>query len=295
MNLLQQTDTLQRFIFEHAAVRGEIVHLDATWRAVLERADYPPLLRDLLGEMMAAAVLLSATLKFSGSLVMQMQGSGPIKLLVVECTSDMTMRAIAKWSGELHGADMQTLLGDGRFVMSIDRSSEGQQSYQGIVSLEGSSVAEVLQNYMLRSEQLDTYLWLAADESCASGMLLQKLPGKTSEDADAWNRAVQLGSTITHAELLALPAVEIIHRLYHEEDIRMFEVSPVSFRCSCSRERVSDMLRMLGLAEVHSIIDERGSVEVDCEFCNRHYHFDSVDAEQLFAADVVAQMNLTRH
>ena len=295
MNLLQQTDTLQRFIFEHAAVRGEIVHLDATWRAVLERADYPPLLRDLLGEMMAAAVLLSATLKFSGSLVMQMQGSGPIKLLVVECTSDMTMRAIAKWSGELNGPDMQTLLGDGRFVMSIDRSPEGQQSYQGIVSLEGSSVAEVLQNYMLRSEQLDTHLWLAADGSCASGMLLQKLPGKASEDADAWNRAVQLGSTITHAELLALPAVEIIHRLYHEEDIRMFEVSPVSFRCSCSRERVSDMLRMLGLAEVHAILDERGSVEVDCEFCNRHYHFDSVDAEQLFAADVVAQMNLTRH
>ena len=295
MNLLQQTDTLQRFIFEHAAVRGEIVHLDATWRAVLERADYPTLLRDLLGEMMAAAVLLSATLKFSGSLVMQMQGSGPIKLLVVECTSDMTMRAIAKWSGELHGPNMQTLLGDGRFVMSIDRSPEGQQSYQGIVSLEGSSVAEVLQNYMLRSEQLETYLWLAADESRASGMLLQKLPGKTSEDADAWNRAVQLGSTITQAELLALPAIEIIHRLYHEEDIRMFEVSPVSFRCSCSRERVSDMLRMLGLAEVRSILDERGSVEVDCEFCNRHYHFDSVDAEQLFAADVVAQMNLTRH
>ena len=295
MNLLQQTDTLQRFIFEHAAVRGEIVHLDATWRAVLERADYPPLLRDLLGEMMAAAVLLSATLKFSGSLVMQMQGSGPIKLLVVECTSDMTMRAIAKWSGELHGPGMQTLLGDGRFVMSIDRSPEGQQSYQGIVSLEGSSVAEVLQNYMLRSEQLETYLWLAADGSRASGMLLQKLPGKTSQDADAWNRAVQLGSTITQAELLALPAIEIIHRLYHEEDIRMFEVSPVSFRCSCSRERVSDMLRMLGLAEVRSILDERGSVEVDCEFCNRHYHFDSVDAEQLFAADVVAQMNLTRH
>jgi len=291
---LNTPDTLQRFVFEQAPVRGEIVHLDATWRAVLDRHDYPPVLRELLGELMAAAALLSATLKFSGSLIMQMQGTGPVKLLVVECNSDMTLRATATWEGELISPRLADLLGGGRFAITIDPQQVGQ-SYQGIVDLEGDSVAEVLQNYMTRSEQLDTRLWLAADAGHAAGMLLQRLPSNAHDDDEAWNRAQILGGTVTRGELLALPAVEVVRRLYHEEDVRLFESSPVSFRCSCSRERVTDMLRMLGYDEVKSVVAEQGSVEVDCEFCNRHFGFDAVDVEQIFAAEVVTPASSARH
>lgn len=288
------SDSLQRFLLENTPVRGEIVHLDATWRAVLERRSYPVRLQSLLGEMMAAAALLSATLKFDGSLIMQMQGSGPVKLLVVEATSGQTLRATAKWDGEIPQGDLSALLGAGRFVISIVPEG-GAQTYQGIVAIEGDSVARVLEHYMEQSEQLETRIWLASDSRKAAGMLLQKLPASPSQDADAWNRATQLGGTIKPEELLALPAAKIIHRLYHEEDVRVFDPRPVAFRCSCSRDRVTSMLRMLGREEVQSIIEERKSVEVDCDFCGRHYAFDAVDAEQVFAADLVTPAGPTKH
>jgi molecular chaperone Hsp33 len=287
-------DSLRRFLIEATPVRGEIAHLDATWRAVLERRRYPPPLEKLLGEMMAAAALLSATLKFDGSLIMQMQGSGPVQLLVVEATSEHTLRATAKWEGELPDGNLKALLGDGRFVISIVPES-GKQTYQGVVDLQGETIAEVLEHYMAQSEQLETRLWLASDSKQAGGMLLQKLPATADTDADAWNRAIRLGATIRREELLALPATEIIRRLYHEEDVRVFEPRPVSFRCSCSRDRVTSMLRMLGHDEVRSILQERGSVEVDCEFCGRHYSFDSVDAEQVFAAEHITRAQPTKH
>ena len=288
------SDSLQRFLLESTPVRGEIVHLDATWRAVLERRRYPAPLQSLLGDMMAAAALLSAILKFEGSLIMQMQGNGPVQLLVVEATSEHTLRATAKWEGELAQGNVTELLGAGRFVISIVPSG-GKQTYQGIVAIEGDSIAQVLEHYMAKSEQLETRLWLASDSQQAAGMLLQKLPAAPTQDEDAWNRAKQLGETIRREELLSLPAREIIRRLYHEEDVRVFESRPVAFRCSCSRERVTSMLRLLGHDEVKSIIAERNTVEVDCEFCGRHYTFDAVDAEQVFAADVITRARPTKH
>jgi molecular chaperone Hsp33 len=288
------SDSLQRFLLESTPVRGEIVHLDATWRAVLERRTYPAPLQALLGDMMAAAALLSAILKFEGSLIMQMQGNGPVQLLVVEATSEHTLRATAKWEGELAKGNVTELLGAGRFVISIVPSGD-KQTYQGIVAIEGESIAQVLEHYMAKSEQLETRLWLASDSKQAAGMLLQKLPAAPTQDADAWNRATQLGETIRREELLSLPAREIIRRLYHEEDVRVFESRPVAFRCSCSRERVTSMLRMLGHDEVRSIIAERKTVDVDCEFCGRHYTFDAVDAEQVFAADVITRVQPTKH
>ena len=288
------SDSLQRFLLESTPVRGEIVHLDATWRAVLERRRYPAPLQSLLGDMMAAAALLSAILKFEGSLIMQMQGNGPVQLLVVEATSEHTLRATAKWEGDLAQGNVTELLGAGRFVISIVPSG-GKQTSQGIVAIEGDSIAQVLEHYMAKSEQLETRLWLASDSQQAAGMLLQKLPAAPTQDEDAWNRAKQLGETIRREELLSLPAREIIRRLYHEEDVRVFESRPVAFRCSCSRERVTSMLRLLGHDEVKSIIAERNTVEVDCEFCGRHYTFDAVDAEQVFAADVITRPQPTRH
>lgn len=288
------SDSLQRFLLEGTPVRGEIVQLDATWRAVLERRDYPQPLEALLGEMMAAGALLSATLKFEGALIMQMQGDGPVRLLVVEATSEHTLRATAKWEGEVPSGGIRELLGNGKFVITIAPES-GKQAYQGVVALEGETVAEVLEHYMAKSEQLATRLWLASDTARAGGLLLQQLPGHPDHDPDAWNRATMIGETITKRELLDLPARNIIHRLYHQEDIRLFEERPTAFRCSCTRERVTSMLRLLGSEEVRSILDEQGKIEVACEFCGRQYVFDAVDAEQVFATDFQTSAGQTKH
>ena len=288
-------DSLQRFIFENAPIRGEIVHLDATWQAVLERREYPAPVRQILGELMAAAALLTSTIKFDGRLIMQVQGNGPVKLMVVECTSDRTMRALAQWDDDVPTAPLSQLVGDGQLAVTIDPKN-AKESYQAIVSLEGMTVAEAFENYFARSEQLDTRLWLAADSHQAAGMLLQRLPDdRVDDDDDSWNRAIHLGATITPDELLGLSVREIVHRLYHEEDIRLFSRTPVSFRCSCSRLRVEAVLRMLGPDEVHSILAEQGAVSVDCEFCGHHYEFDPVDAEQLFASTLSAGASPTRH
>jgi molecular chaperone Hsp33 len=292
--MITSPDCLHRFVFDGAPVRGEIVHLDATWRAVRDRHDYPLALRSVMGELMAAAALLSSTIKFTGSLILQVQGSGPVKLLVVECTSDQTMRATAKWDEPLPDGDFRALVGSGRFVITI-APEDAKQTYQGVVSLEGTDVAGALEHYMATSEQLETRMWLASSAEHAAGMLLQRLPGDKEGDSDTWNRAIQLTQTVTSHELLKLPAREIIHRLYHQEDIRLFEPRVMSFRCSCSHERVVNMLRLLGRDEVLSIIDERGEVEVNCEFCNRHYRFDPVDAEQIFAAEIVTRAGHTKH
>ena len=288
-----QADTLHRFLFEHAPIRGERVHLDASWRTVMERHDYPPLLRRLMGELTAAAVLLAATLKLQGSLVLQIQGKGAIKLLVVECTGDLQLRATAKWDGELRGT-LPELVGDGRFVIMLDPKN-GAQAYQGIVELEGETVAEILQHYMARSEQLETRLWLAADEQGAAGILLQKLPEREAQDADAWQRVTHLAGTVRREELLQLPTEELLHRLYHEEDVRLFAAQNVSFHCACTRDKVAAMLRMLGREETESMLAERGSIEIYCEFCNQRYEFDAVDAALIFADSIAIPGGDTRH
>lgn len=289
------SDSLQKFIFEHAQIRGSIVQLGATWQAVLERHEYPPAIKNILGELMASAALLATTLKFEGSLIMQIQGDGAVNLLVVECNSDLTLRAMAQWDKDaIDGlSTLRELAGDGRFVITID-PKESRQTYQGIVELTGTTVAETLQHYMETSEQLATRLWLTTENNQAAGMLLQKLPGNHDADMDAWDRAVLLAATVKSDELL-LPPEKILHRLYHEEDVRLFEPVPVSFRCTCSRERVVGMLRMIGHDEVSATLKQEGIVEVTCQFCNRQYRFDAVDAEQVFAGDVIAPAPSTRH
>ena len=296
------TDTLQRFMFENAPVRGEFVHLESSWRSVLDRHEYPDVLRNLMGELSAAAVLLAATLKLQGALILQIQGKGPIKLLVVECSGagELQLRATAKWSGDLVQGSVAELIGKGVFVITLD-PKDGKQVYQGIVELEGKSVAEMLENYMARSEQLETRLWLAADEHCAAGMLLQKLPeqpdqpGRPAQDADTWQRATLLANTLKPEELLRESAQTLVHRLYHEDDIRLFEAQPVIFHCSCSRHNVGQMLKMLGSDEVHAILEERGVIEVFCEFCNQRYEFDKIDAELMFVEAIVQPGSEARH
>lgn len=293
-----QPDSLHRFLFEQAPIRGELVHLDAAWRSVVDRHDYPEVLRNIMGELAAAAVLLAATLKLNGSLVLQIMGKGAVKLLVVECSGDMQLRATAKWSGELLQSNFAELIGDGQFVITLD-PKDGGQPYQGIVDTVGASVAEIMQNYMSQSEQLETHMWLAANGQHAAGLLLQKLPDadnhSASIDADAWRRAVILADTVKQDELLQLPAKSLIQRLYHEDDIRLFDAQGVTFNCTCSSEKVAKLLHMLGRVEIESILEERGSIEVHCEFCNQRYEFDKVDAEMIFIDAIIPPLSGFKH
>lgn len=294
---MQDHDTLCRFVFENAPVRGQVVRLNASWRAVLEQRNYPDVVRDTLGEFLAAAVLLSSTIKFSGSMIMQVRGEGPITLLVAECTPQHTFRGLAKWHGAIAPAPLNELTGAGQMVITID-PGEDMERYQGIVALEGGDVAQALGHYLRQSEQLQTQLWLAADEHGAVGMLLQRLPANAAHadfDTDLWNRVLQLAGTATTAELLSLDNAQLLRRLFHEEDLRIFETEPVTFRCTCSRERVRNMLRALGREEVEGIIEEQGSVSVTCEYCNQTYVFDPIDAAEIFSGDSTPNVPTTKH
>ncbi|MEW5972280.1 MAG: Hsp33 family molecular chaperone HslO [Pseudomonadota bacterium] len=292
---MSERDLLHRFIFTHAedeyvpgtpqasyagGARGELVQLEAAWQSILSRSDYPPAVARLLGETAVAAVLLAATLKIDGKLTLQVQGEGTVHLLVMQVTSERELRGLARWHGEVEGEGL-ALMGDGRLVMTIE-TARGER-YQGIVPLEGASLAQALEGYFARSEQLPTRLWLEAGPTRAAGLLVQKMPGHDSpQDDEDWNRIVALSETVSAEELLELPAETLLHRLYHEEDRRVFEPESVRFACSCSRERVAEMLRSLGQDEVEDILAEQGRIEVHCEFCNAGYTFDAVDAAALF-------------
>lgn len=294
-------DTLQKFIFDNAAVRGEFVEISDTWQEIQQRHNYPPAVKTVLGEMVAAAALLSANLKFNGAIIMQIHGDGPVRLLVVECDSDLRLRATAKMAEGAAVADNASLTellnatGHGRFVITLDPADKmpGQQPYQGIVPLDGSDMATVIENYMLRSEQLDTRLWLAADDRVSRGLLLQKLPrhsGKDdqvvqaseAEDLETWNRAVMLASTLKQPELLSTDIQTLMNRLFWEETIRVFEPAHPQFHCSCTREKVGNMLKMLGREEIDAALDELDRLAINCDFCGKHYEFDKVDCAQLF-------------
>ena len=305
---------LHKFLFEGLPVRGMLVRLTDSWREVLQRREaigaHPPELRALLGEMAAAAVLMQSNIKFNGALVLQVFGDGPVKLAVAEVQPDLSFRATAKLVGEVPaGAKLEAMLnvhGKGRCAITLDPKDRlpGQQPYQGVVPLHGDqreplqNFSEVLEHYMLQSEQLDTRLVLAANDEVAAGLLIQRMPvqgdgnlgASRNEDeiglSDAFNRISILASTLTAAELLELDAETILHRLFWQETVRRFEPLQPRFACSCSRERVGQMLKGLGREEAESVLAERGDVEIGCEFCGVQYHFDPVDVGALFAHEL---------
>jgi len=305
------------FICDGAPVRGEIVSISTAWQAVLERRDDPPAVRRILGDFVGAATLLSASLKFDGTLIIQAQSKGPIQLLVVECKSDLSMRATVKLSVEPSEISANAGLGElldashsGRLVITLDPSDRepGQPPYQGIVALQEhrngtikpvSSAAEAIGLYMQNSEQLDTRIWLTSNDTHIGGLLLQRLPdsgGHAHLDvqtaAEGWSRIQTLGETITDDELLTLPPATILRRLFLEEStengVRSFPARSIRFSCRCSRNKVADVLRMLGEEEVQSILAEQGAVETVCEFCAKPYRFDAVDCLQVFKTDLLS-------
>jgi molecular chaperone Hsp33 len=303
--------TLTRFLFEGLPVRGALVRLDDSWRELLQRRSdggaYAPEVRALLGQMAAAGVLMQAHIKFNGALVLQIFGDGPVKLAVAEVQPSLSFRATAKVVGAVPpDAGLEALVnlhGGGRCAITLDPKGRfpGQQPYQGVVPLHGDQreplhrLSDVLAHYMLQSEQLDTCLVLAANDEVAAGLLIQRMPmqgegnlaGRRNEDdiglSEAYNRISLLAATLTSQELLDLAPERILHRLFWEETLRVFEPQRPAFACTCNRERVRGMLRSLGAEESESLIKERGLVEVGCEFCGTQYRFDAVDVGEMFA------------
>jgi molecular chaperone Hsp33 len=290
---MKNRDSLQRFLFEQLPVRGEIVHLNIAWRTVLIRRDYPAPIRRLLGEAMVAATLLSGVIKFRGLLTLQLQGQGPLSLLLVQYTSEHTLRGLARWQGPVNEERLCSLCESGTLAVTID-PGQGLYQYQGLVELSGPSLAASLETYFSRSEQLSTHLQLVAHQHAAAGILLQRLPGQAMDTED-WQRLSALSATLTDTELLNLNAQSIIHRLFHKEDVRLFEAQPITFRCSCSRERTESMLRALGQEEIKEILAEQEMVTVTCEFCGMRYEFDRVDAQLLFTPSIQPGVSGTRH
>jgi molecular chaperone Hsp33 len=273
-------DQLSRFLFQDLGVRGEIVSLDSSFQTALELHNYPSTVAEQLGQALTASLLLSATLKFNGSLIIQIRGNGPISMLVAQADDNQAVRGLAHWDGDVPNADLATLFGDGVLVMTI-KPTNGK-AYQGVVSLEGDCLADALQTYFAQSEQLKTRLWFAVNGERAVGLMLQELPEHEGKQAD-WARVEMLANTITDDELLNLNSEDIIHRLFHEEAVRLFEPQTVEFKCDCSKEKVENSLLTLGLKELRSLLEEKGIIEADCDFCNKHYQFDSIDIEQLFS------------
>ncbi len=294
-----RTDQVRRFIVENQPVRGHWVRLETAWRELCAHSNYPREVRELLGQAVAASVLLAATLKFRGTLTLQLQGDGAISLLVAQCTHDFRLRAVARFDEDaLAAIEQETgvdsrrfrrLVGQsGRVAVTIEAEERGSR-YQGIVPLSGGSLADSLEAYFASSEQLPTRLLLAADGECGAGFLVQKLPGSASADEseleETWRDAQRGIESLSTNDLLDSDVEELLKRGFSAHDWRLFRGTPVQFECRCSEARVTGLLRALGAAEVREVLREQGSVTVTCEFCHRPYRFEAVHVEALFAPE----------
>lgn len=278
-------DHLQRLLLERANVRCVVVHIDETYDEVLRRGRYPDLLARTLGEALVVSALCSSGVKFEGRVSLQMRASGPLKLLMADCTDNGGIRGLARYDAEsmLAARRFPELAEGGVLTMTVEPSGKGRM-WQGVVPVEGVSLADAIAGYFDQSEQLPTRVRLAVSEGRAAGMLVQRMPG-TADDEDGWNRACRLVETVTDSELLETDSETLLHRLFHEETRRLFPARELTFHCPCSRERVSRVLRGLGSEELDAIVETEGRVDVSCEFCNQQYRFDRLDVQRLLHSD----------
>ena len=285
---INHADIRTRFIFDDMPVRGLHVRLENVWKHIVGQKHYPAAIRRALGELLAAGALLSGNLKTDGTLIVQVQGQGRLKMLVVEATSDQTVRATARWdeTADMHDDESLTDLLGGNSVFVLTLQPKDAEPWQGVVPLEGGSIAQMLINYTKRSEQLDTQIVLASSDDACGGLLVQRLP-ETEPDAASWEHVGTLVQTLTPEELTGLDAQHVLYRLFHETPPRVFDPESIEFACTCSRGKVSDMLLMLGGEEVGGVVAEQGSIQIDCDFCHAKYVFDETDVNALFGADVV--------
>ncbi len=276
-------DIIQRFIFDSTDIRGQLVRLQNSYRDCLDGHNYPPAVAMLLGEFLAAAALLSSTLKFEGSLILQARSEGSVSLIMAEANSEQQLRAITRCSEKIDNCDFRQLLHNGQLSITIE-PRQGKR-YQGIVSLDGDCLATCLKSYFSQSEQLPTRLWLQADQQTAAGMFLQALPADQQTDPRQreldWEHLGHLAETTTREELLTLPFDKLLYRLFHEEQTRVFEPSQLCFHCSCSRERTGRALTTLDPVELEELLISDGHITLDCEFCQRQYRFERADIQEL--------------
>ena len=285
---INHADIRTRFIFDDMPVRGLHVRLENVWTHIVGQKHYPAAIRRALGELLAAGALLSGNLKTDGTLIVQVQGQGRLKMLVVEATSDQTVRATARWdeTADINDDESLTDLLGSNSVFVLTLQPKDAEPWQGVVPLEGGSIAQMLINYTKRSEQLDTQIVLASSDDACGGLLVQRLP-ETEPDAASWEHVGTLVQTLTPEELTGLDAQHVLYRLFHETPPRVFDPESIEFACTCSRGKVSDMLLMLGGEEVGGVVAEQGSIQIDCDFCHAKYVFDEADVNALFGADVV--------
>ena len=285
---INHADIRTRFIFDDMPVRGLHVRLENVWKHIVGQKHYPAAIRRALGELLAAGALLSGNLKTDGTLIVQVQGQGRLKMLVVEATSDQTVRATARWdeTAEINDDESLTDLLGSNSVFVLTLQPKDAEPWQGVVPLEGGSIAQMLINYTKRSEQLDTQIVLASSDDACGGLLVQRLP-ETEPDAASWEHVGTLVQTLTPEELSELDAQHVLYRLFHETPPRVFDPESIEFACTCSHGKVSDMLLILGGEEVGGVVAEQGSIQIDCDFCHTKYVFDETDVNALFGADVV--------
>lgn len=281
---MKKQDFLRRFLFEELGVRGEWVKLESSWQASKQHQQGMQHVQQQLGQALAAVVMLSATIKFNGSMILQAQGDGTFKTLVAQATHDRKIRGLVRSEETVPTGSLESMFGHGRLGLTIE--PDNADPYQGIVPLEGANLAVALETYFQQSEQLKTRLWLFADDTRAAGLLLQELPAQNNDEAD-WERIEMLADTLTEQELLGLDCEHLLYRLFNEEKVRLFDAEPVEFKCACSRPRIARTLRAMGRAELDGILQERGNIEVGCEFCGEHYLFDKIDVENLMSQDTL--------
>jgi molecular chaperone Hsp33 len=288
-----EQDCLRRFLFEQLGVRGEWVKLTNSWQDAKRQHDYPLVVQQQLGQAIAAVSLLSATIKYQGSLIIQAQGDGPLQTVVAQCTDEQHIRGWARYNDEnLVKGSLQDMFGSGRLVLTI--KSNDAEPYQGIVPLVGDNLSAALEGYFMHSEQLKTRLWLTADAESAAGFLLQELPSQQGYKAD-WQRIETLAATITEQELMTLSCEDMLFRLFNQEQVRLFDPQPVLFKCQCSLEKITATLFLLGRETLEDILQEQGEIKVDCEFCSHQYHFDKVDVEKLLNKNIALEASNLTH
>ena len=276
-------DFVRRFLFEERDIRGAIVRLGPAWRAMQSGRGYPDGVRRLLGEMTAVALLIGVNLKQPGRLTFQVQGHGPVRLLVIDCTQELAFRGMAQFTGAPPEGTVSTLLGDGRLALTL-QSETTARAYQSLVPLAGDTIAAIFEHYLAQSEQQPARLWLFSSAQAATGLFLQKLPGADARDADGWARIEHLGATVRPEELASVPVADLLMRLFPEESVRLFQPRPVRYECPKDWEKVRNMLRSLGREEVESILRERGEVVVHDDICNHEYRLDAAAVARLFEA-----------
>lgn len=295
-------NAIQRFLFKEHDIRGQAIQLNESWQEMVKDRHYPDSIITLLGELTAVSILMANGMKHEGRVTIQVQGGGPIQMLVVDVTHDLKIRGVAKTNNETAGhlSDKTTideLLGDGQILMTLE-NTQTQHHFQSYVPREGNSIAEAFESFLSQSEQLPSKLWLAATEKALGGVMIQKMPdsgshfdndfnpdGEMTSDKDAWNRITHLTSTVTAKELTELPTETIIHRLFHEELVELFAERDVTYECPKDEEKVKNMLISLGEAEVRNILEEQGEIVIHNEMCNFHLRFDENDVNDIFSKD----------